>query len=86
MDTKTALLGFFTPWIVYAIITLLHYALPGKWLQGYVKSNETGEPLRYRLNGIWVMRRMLINNLDKMDRRRKELLFETGENYLSSLK
>jgi deoxyribodipyrimidine photolyase-related protein len=29
---------------------------------------------------------MLINNLDKMDRRRKELLFETGENYLSSLK
>ncbi len=49
------LLGFLTPWIVYLIITILHYALPGKWVQGYVRDSNTGELLRYRLNGIWVM-------------------------------
>ena len=49
------LLGFLTPWIVYLIITVLHYALPGKWVQGYVRDSNTGELLRYRLNGMWVM-------------------------------
>lgn len=55
MDPKTALLGFFTPWIIYLVITLLHYALPAKRVQGYVKSEETGEPLAYRLNGLLVL-------------------------------
>lgn len=55
-----ALLGFLTPWIVYAIITLLHYYLPGKWVNGYVKSHDSGELLRYRLNGIWVMLAALV--------------------------
>ena len=49
------LLGFLTPWIVYLIITILHYALPGKWVQGYVRDSNTGELLKYRLNGFWVM-------------------------------
>lgn len=49
------LLGFLTPWIIYLIITLLHYVLPGKWVQGYVKDSKTGELLKYRLNGIWVL-------------------------------
>lgn len=48
-------LGFATPWIVYAIITFLHYFLPGKWVDGYVKDPETGKPLRYRLNGRLVL-------------------------------
>jgi hypothetical protein len=26
----TQLAGFFTPWIIYAVITLLYYFLPGK--------------------------------------------------------
>lgn len=49
------LLGFLTPWIVYALITLLHYLLPGKWVTGYVRGKETGELLRYRLNGRLVL-------------------------------
>ena len=48
-------LGFFTPWIIYLLITLLHYVLPGRWVQGYVRDSETGELLKYRLNGIWVL-------------------------------
>lgn len=50
-----ALLGFFTPWIVYAIITLLYYFLPGKCLEGYVKNEKTNKILQYRLNGIYVL-------------------------------
>lgn len=49
------ILGFFTPWIVYALISLLHYFLPGRWITGYVKSTETGEFLKYRLNGRLVL-------------------------------
>ena len=49
------LLGFFTPWIIYLIISLLHYLIPGKWVQGYVTNKKTGVLLKYRLNGIWVL-------------------------------
>jgi delta14-sterol reductase len=52
---KMLVLGFFTPWIAYAIITLLHYFLPGKRIKGYVKNDRTGETLNYRLNGIFVL-------------------------------
>jgi delta14-sterol reductase len=52
---KTQILGFFTPWIAYAIITVLHCILPGKWIKGYVKNSQTGEILHYRLNGIFVL-------------------------------
>jgi len=52
---KTQILGFFTPWIAYAIITLLHYFLPGKWMKGYVKNDRTDEVLSYRLNGKYVL-------------------------------
>ena len=48
-------LGFFTPWIIYALITFLHYFLPGRWVTGYVKHSETGELLKYRLNGRLVL-------------------------------
>jgi len=53
MMTQT--LGFFTPWIIYLLITILHYFLPGRWVTGYVKHTETGELLRYRLNGRLVL-------------------------------
>ena len=49
------ILGFFTPWIIYAIITFLHYFLPGKWVTGYVKHSKTGILLKYRLNGRLVL-------------------------------
>ena len=54
------LLGFLTPWIVYAVITFLHYSLPGKWVTGYVKDSVTGELLRYRLNGRLVLLTSLV--------------------------
>ena len=51
----TQLLGFFTPWIIYAVITILHYYLPGRRVTGYVRHFQTGELLKYRLNGSLVL-------------------------------
>ena len=51
----TQALGFFTPWIIYLLITFLHYFMPGRWVTGYVRDAETGELLRYRLNGRLVL-------------------------------
>ncbi|MBK7408915.1 MAG: DUF1295 domain-containing protein [Saprospirales bacterium] len=51
----TPILGFLTPLLIYAIITALHYWLPGRWITGYVKHPETGELLKYRLNGRLVL-------------------------------
>jgi len=52
---KMLVLGFFTPWIAYAIITFLHLILPARKLKGYVKHDTTGELLNYRINGILVL-------------------------------
>ena len=51
----TQALGFFTPWIIYLLITILHYFLPGRWVTGYVKNTKTGTLLKYRLNGRLVL-------------------------------
>ncbi len=51
----TPLLGFFSPLILYAVITVLHYFLPGSRVTGYVRNSKTGEVLNYRLNGILVL-------------------------------
>ena len=51
----TAISGFFTPWMIYALITILHYFLPGQWVKGYVRHSETGAILNYRLNGRLVL-------------------------------
>ena len=47
-----ALLG---PLLVYGIVLALHLALPGRWVDGYVRDPHTGRPLRYRLNGLRVL-------------------------------
>jgi len=52
---QTQILGFLAPWIAYAIITLLHCILPGRKIKGYVRHDQTGEVLNYRLNGILVL-------------------------------
>ena len=52
---KEQILGFFTPWIIYLLITILHYFLPGSWVTGYVKNTKTGSLLKYRLNGRLVL-------------------------------
>ena len=55
MNAKMIVLGFLTPWIAYALITLLHLILPAWKIKGYVKHEVSGEPLNYRINGIFVL-------------------------------
>jgi len=49
------ILGFVTPIIAYAVITLLHIIFPTKKIKGYVKHEKTGEILNYRINGKFVL-------------------------------
>jgi delta14-sterol reductase len=43
--------GFFAPWIMYALMVVLHLALPARRIVGYVQDPRTGKPWEYRLNG-----------------------------------
>ena len=45
------LTGFFAPWLVYAAISGLHLALSARRVEGYARDEQSGAPLRYRLNG-----------------------------------
>lgn len=49
------LLGFLTPWIVFAGLLGLHLLLPARHVEGYVEDERTGRPLHYRLNGLPVL-------------------------------
>jgi Delta14-sterol reductase len=49
------LVGFFAPWLIYLGLLGLHLVVPARRVDGYVTNPETGEPLRYRLNGLPVM-------------------------------
>ena len=49
-----AIAGFFTPLIVFAALFAAQMVLPGRRVPGYVVDPATGEPRRYRLNGILV--------------------------------
>ena len=55
-----AVAGFFTPLIVFAAFFLAQMVLPGRWVPGYVVDPATGEPRRYRLNGILVFALALV--------------------------
>ena len=46
------LAGFFTPLAIFIVFFLLQVILPGMRVPGYVRDKETGEPRKYRLNGI----------------------------------
>ena len=52
-DTEK-LAGFFTPLAIFIVFFLLQVILPGMRVPGYVRDQETGEPRKYRLNGILV--------------------------------
>ena len=52
--TASALAGFATPWVIYALIFLLHRYLPAQIVTGYVE-DENGRPLQYRINGLRVL-------------------------------
>ena len=43
------------PFLIYGVILLLHIVIPGRWVTGYVSSEQTGVRLRYRLNGLEVL-------------------------------
>ena len=53
--TFDLIMGFLTPLIAYAGITLLHVIIPAKKMKGYVKNEKTGVIMNYRLNGIFVL-------------------------------
>jgi protein-S-isoprenylcysteine O-methyltransferase Ste14 len=46
--------GFFAPWVIYAVITVLHLTVPARTVEGYVIDPATKRPHRYRLNGLLV--------------------------------
>ena len=48
---NNAVLGFFTPWVIYPGVLVLHLLLPARRVVGYVSDEKSGEKLRYRLNG-----------------------------------
>ena len=48
------IVGFFAPWIVYAVVLVLHVVVPAREVAGYVRGAD-GAPLRYRLNGLRVL-------------------------------
>ena len=54
LSETEAIAGFFTPLAVFAVFFVLQLILPGRWVPGYVINPETGEPRKYRLNGILV--------------------------------
>jgi protein-S-isoprenylcysteine O-methyltransferase Ste14 len=49
------LLGFFSSWIVYSVILVLHLVVPARSREGYVVDSSTGSPYQYRINGLPVM-------------------------------
>jgi len=51
----TIVLGLITPLVAYAVITALHLVIPARLWRGYVKSDVTGEVLKYRTNGRFVL-------------------------------
>ena len=54
LSRTEAIAGFFTPLVIFAVFFLAQLILPGKWVPGYVINPQTGEPRKYRLNGILV--------------------------------
>ena len=47
--------GFFAPWIIYAVMLLLHLVIPARKVPGYVTDEASGRSLQYRLNGLLVL-------------------------------
>ena len=60
LSRTEAILGLFTPLIVYVVFFLVQLILPGRKVPGYVINPETGKPRNYRLNGMLVFLVMLI--------------------------
>jgi delta14-sterol reductase len=48
-------LALITPLVAYGVITLLHVSIPAKRRPGYVEDESTGELMKYRTNGRFVL-------------------------------
>lgn len=46
--------GFLAPWLLGVLLLGLHLLLPARQVVGYARDAKSGEPLRYRLNGLLV--------------------------------
>ena len=60
LSRTEAIVGFFTPLVIFAVFFLAQLMLPGRRVPGYVINPQTGEPRNYRLNGILVFALALI--------------------------
>ncbi|MCY4143271.1 MAG: DUF1295 domain-containing protein [Gammaproteobacteria bacterium] len=54
LGTTAAVYAFLTPFVVFGLLVLLHVTLPALKVEGYVRNEQTGELLNYRLNGLLV--------------------------------
>ena len=54
LSTTEAVLGFFTPLVIFAVFAVAQIVLPAWRVPGYVVDPATGEPRSYRLNGLLV--------------------------------
>ena len=48
------LAGFFSAWLIFAVVLVLQLVLPARRIEGYARHEETGKRLGYRLNGLRV--------------------------------
>ena len=60
LSGSEAIAGFLTPLVVFVVFFLLQLILPARRVPGYVTDPATGEPRRYRLNGLLVFVVVLI--------------------------
>ncbi len=54
LSPTEAVLGFFTPLIIFAVFFVAQVVLPARRVPGYVINPETGQSRNYRLNGLLV--------------------------------
>ena len=54
LSTAEKIAGLFTPLAIFVAFAVVQLILPARWVPGYVINPETGEPRKYRLNGILV--------------------------------
>ncbi len=54
LSPTEAILGFFTPLVIFAVFFVAQVVLPARRVPGYVINPETGKPSNYRLNGLLV--------------------------------
>lgn len=60
LTAPEAALAFVTPLAFFLLLLVLHVVLPAWRVTGYIKDDQSGEPVQYRLNGLFVFAVALI--------------------------